>query len=395
MVAVGSRDDVVVARLDVCERRLRRGDSGSRGGAERAPRGYERRDRTATLSTFATTRRVPTLSTRVSVRRRAKEARSRTRRLPRRQRLSTRAARRRTRSAPPRKRRARASFLLTTRPRTLERTSTSFLFRRPVLTRRLDFLTCLNAFARRSRPRSEARPTEHHVRSVGHPPRRGGGGCRRGGRRRDPRVPLLGRARPRRRSNQATFVVERGKDTSARAKRLVSSDAAGATAVSETAASGARAVATGAGTAATTVTFPVASRAHVRCVLYDADGEPVVIDERARFGAEALFLSSLASSALAVAVTRALAARDARRDDSTRDVASEASRDLEGIARGIAAAAAAGDAGPTGPSGSDVSARRTVRRKLRRPSRSRVSRPRPRPTRSPGARRTPRRTPRL
>ena len=168
-----------------------------------------------------------------------------------------------------------------------------------------------------------------------------------------------GASRPRRRSNQATFVVERGKDTSARAKRLVSSDAAGATAVSETAASGARAVATGAGTAATTATFPVASRAHVRGVLYDADGEPVVIDERARFGAEALFLSSLASSALAVAVTRALAARDARRDDSTRDVASEraseASRDLEGIARGIAAAAAAGDAGPSGPSGSDVS----------------------------------------
>ena len=168
-----------------------------------------------------------------------------------------------------------------------------------------------------------------------------------------------GASRPRRRSNQATFVVERGKDTSARAKRLVSSDAAGATAVSETAASGARAVATGAGTAATTATFPVASRAHVRGVLYDADGEPIMIDERARFGAEALFLSSLASSALAVAVTRALAARDARRDDSTRDVASEraseASRDLEGIARGIAAAAAAGDAGPSGPSGSDVS----------------------------------------
>ena len=164
-----------------------------------------------------------------------------------------------------------------------------------------------------------------------------------------------GASRPRRRSNQATFVVERGKDTSARAKRLVSSDAAGATAVSETAASGARAGAPRAGTAATTVTFPGASRAHVRGVLYDADGEPVVIDERARFGAEALFLSSLASSALAVAVTRALAARDARRDDSTRDVASEASRDLEGIARGIAAAAAAGDAGPSGPSGSDVS----------------------------------------
>ena len=75
-----------------------------------------------------------------------------------------------------------------------------------------------------------------------------------------------GASRPRRRSNQATFVVERGKDTSARAKRLVSSDAAGATAVSETAASGARAVATGAGTAATTATFPVASRAHVRGV---------------------------------------------------------------------------------------------------------------------------------
>ena len=163
-----------------------------------------------------------------------------------------------------------------------------------------------------------------------------------------------GASRPRRRSNQATFVVERGKDTSARAKRLVSSDAAGATAVSETAASGARAVATGAGTAATTATFPVASRAHVRGVLYDADGEPVVIDERARFGAEALFLSSLASSALAVAVTRALAARDARRDDSTRDVASEASRDLEGIARGIAAAAAAGDAGPSGIRGRGI-----------------------------------------
>ena len=97
-----------------------------------------------------------------------------------------------------------------------------------------------------------------------------------------------GASRPRRRSNQATFVVERGKDTSARAKRLVSSDAAGATAVSETAASGARAVATGAGTAATTATFPVASRAHVRGVLYDADGEPVVIDERARFGAEVI-----------------------------------------------------------------------------------------------------------
>ena len=56
----------------------------------------------------------------------------------------------------------------------------------------------------------------------------------------------------------------------------------------------------------------MASRAHVRGVLYDADGEPVVIDARARFGAKALFLSSLASSALAVAVTRALAARDAR-----------------------------------------------------------------------------------
>jgi hypothetical protein len=143
-----------------------------------------------------------------------------------------------------------------------------------------------------------------------------------------------GASRPRRRSNQATFVVERGRDKSARAKRLVSSDAADADAVSETAASGARAI-------ATTATFPVASRAHVRGVLYDADGEPVVIDPRARFGAKALFLSSLASSALAVAVTRALAARDARHDESTHDVASEASHDLEGIARGIAAAAAA------------------------------------------------------
>ena len=156
-----------------------------------------------------------------------------------------------------------------------------------------------------------------------------------------------GASRPRRRSNQATFVVERGRDKSARAKRLVSSDAADADAVSETAASGARAI-------ATTATFPVASRAHVRGVLYDADGEPVVIDPRARFGAKALFLSSLASSALAVAVTRALAARDARHDESTHDVASEASHDLEGIARGIAAAAAA-DAAGAGPSGRDVS----------------------------------------
>ena len=37
-----------------------------------------------------------------------------------------------------------------------------------------------------------------------------------------------GASRPRRRSNQATFVVERGRDKSARAKRLVSSDAADA-----------------------------------------------------------------------------------------------------------------------------------------------------------------------
>ena len=163
-----------------------------------------------------------------------------------------------------------------------------------------------------------------------------------------------GASRPRRRSNQATFVVERGKDNkSARAKRLVSSDVADATAVSETAGSGARAVATGTGTVATTATFPLASRAHVRGVLYDADGEPVVIDARARFGAKALFLSSLASSALAVAVTRALAARDARHDESTRDIASEASHDLEGIARGVAGAATAGAAG-AGLSGGDV-----------------------------------------
>ena len=120
MVAVGSRDDVVVARLDVCERRRRRGDSGSRGVAERAPRGYERRDRTRDAVNL---RDHPpcanAVDARLRVRRRAREARSRTRRLPRRQRLST-CARRRTRSALPRKRRARPSFLCdaTAHPRT-------------------------------------------------------------------------------------------------------------------------------------------------------------------------------------------------------------------------------------------------------------------------------------
>ena len=161
-----------------------------------------------------------------------------------------------------------------------------------------------------------------------------------------------GASRPRRRSNQATFVVERRKgNKSARAKRLVSSDVADATAVSETAGSGAHAVLTGTGTPATTATFPVASRAHVRGMLYNADGEPVVIDARARFGAKALFLSSLASSALAVAVTRVLAARDARHDESKRKISSERSHDSEGIARGVAGAAAARAAG-AGPSGS-------------------------------------------
>ena len=54
-----------------------------------------------------------------------------------------------------------------------------------------------------------------------------------------------------------------------------------------------------------------------------------------------------------MAVTRALAARDARHDESTRDIASEASHDLEGIARGVAGAATAGAAG-AGLSGGDV-----------------------------------------
>jgi hypothetical protein len=107
MVAVGSRDDVVVAvptSVKDVEGVETREVAEARGGRREGTHGATAR---ATLSTFASTRRVPTLvDARLRVRRRAREARSRTRRLPRRQRLST-CARRRTRSALPRKRRAR------------------------------------------------------------------------------------------------------------------------------------------------------------------------------------------------------------------------------------------------------------------------------------------------
>jgi hypothetical protein len=88
MVAVGSRDDVVVAvptSVKDVEGVETREVAEARGGRREGTHGATAR---ATLSTFASTRRVPTLvDARLRVRRRAREARSRTRLLPRRQRL--------------------------------------------------------------------------------------------------------------------------------------------------------------------------------------------------------------------------------------------------------------------------------------------------------------------
>ena len=266
-------------------------------------------------------------------RRRAKEARSRTRRLPRRQRQRLDSRREAAHALGASKETSSACVVSLDDATAHPRTNLDVFSVSPSR-----FDATLGFFDLFERVRATlaaaigGAPHGAPCRSNGDPPRRGGGGCRRGGRRRDPRVPLLGRVAAastlepgdvRRRTRQG-HIGTREASSSRPTPRA-------RTAVSETAASGARAVATGAGTAATRGGVPGGvARTAERC---DADGEPVVIDERARFGAEALFLSSLASSALAVAVIRALAARDGAAT-IPRDVASEASRDLEGIARG-------------------------------------------------------------
>ena len=177
-----------------------------------------------------------------------------------------------------------------------------------------------------------------------------------------------GASRPRRRSNQATFVVERGKDTSARAKRLVSSDAAGATAVSETAASGARAVATGAGTAATTVTFPVASRARPRRAV--RRGRRAGRDRRASSVRRRGVIPVLAGRARSRWRPRARSPRATRAATIPRATSRAGVARPEG-SRGHRAAAAAGDAGPPGLLAGCLG-RAEPSPKLRRPPRSRV-----------------------
>jgi hypothetical protein len=141
-----------------------------------------------------------------------------------------------------------------------------------------------------------------------------------------------GTSKSRRRTNQATFVVEQ--NNANMWKRLVfgaKSDAGGLW--SETA------IGTGVASATdhhATATFPLQSRSSERGVLYDANGEAVVIDTHARFGAKELFLASVVSGALAAAVTRALASgRETKNDEpSAHDISSEASHEITQEIRG-------------------------------------------------------------
>ena len=144
----------------------------------------------------------------------------------------------------------------------------------------------------------------------------------------------------RKNTNQATFV-----DNSHSAKRHLFGAKGGAGRASST--SSATDTRTSAHSA--TASFPLASRAAQRGVLYDKNGDPVVIDDDAKFGAKTLFLTSLVSSVVAVAVTRALESRNkTNNDDTIHDVPSEASHEVTQNARTKQGQA------PTGETGSNL-----------------------------------------